>query len=311
MLSRVAERAYWIGRYLERVENLARLCNVFDKLFLDLPRSTGVGWADVLSTVSDVEPPKYAEGVDPDQAAIEYLLVDPENPGSLISLMGAVRENARTTRDVLPAEAWLTINRLALGTRERADELLNSSTRGRVLSDFVSSCQQVTGLLAGTMSHGAAYQCVRAGRNLERADMTTRIIDTGVNLLLSGSDEIVEYDSTLWMAVLRSVSGYQMYRKYVRRQLKSRDVIEFLMTDPEFPRSFAHATAELAATLRLLPRNSSLEAPMATLAVHTQPESLGSLQRAELHGFLDIIQRDIAATHDAIALNWFNPDLIK
>jgi uncharacterized alpha-E superfamily protein len=212
---------------------------------------------------------------------------------------------------VLPAEAWLTINRLTLGTRERADELVGSSTRGRVLSEFVSSCQQVTGLLAGTMSHGAAYQCIRAGRNLERADMTTRIIDTGVNLLLSGRDEIVEYDSTLWMAVLRSVSGYQMYRQYVRRQLKSRDVIEFLMTDKEFPRSFGHATAELAATLALLPRNSSLKEPMAKLAAHAQPELLNSLSRAELHRFLDVIQGDIAAAHDAIALNWFNPDLIK
>ena len=141
--------------------------------------------------------------------------------------------------------------------------------------------------------------------------MTTRIIDTGVNLLLSGRDEIVEYDSTLWMAVLRSVSGYQMYRQYVRRQLKSRDVIQFLITDPEFPRSFAYAIAELGATLELLPRNSSLKAPMVKLAGYVQSGSLGSLGRAELHSFLDVIQRDIAATHDAIALNWFNPDLIR
>ena len=129
MLSRVAERTYWIGRYLERAEDLARLCNVFGRLFLDLPRSTGLGWREIVRIVGANDQFQSQGGGDDDSGAIEFLLSNPDNSGSLLNSLAMARENARTTRDILPSEAWLTINRLYLDWRSRVPAMATPGTR--------------------------------------------------------------------------------------------------------------------------------------------------------------------------------------
>ncbi len=128
-----------------------------------------------------------------------------------------------------PTEAWRSINELYLYAQERLPRASKARQRDAILSTLVERVQMIAGLLAGTMSHGPAYQYMRLGRNLERADMTTRVIDVAAAVLLSDRPELSRFDNTLWMAVLRCLSGYQAYRQYVRRRVNRNDVIRFLL----------------------------------------------------------------------------------
>lgn len=305
MLARVAERTYWLARYLERTENLARLCNVFGKLFLDLPRSSLLGWSEILKII-DVDPASTgADDMHTDTQAIELLIARRDNSSSLIASLAAARENARTTRDVLPTEAWLTINKLYLATRDAVVTVAPGGNLHQFLSGVVEGCQQMNGLLAGTMSHSTAHQFMRAGRHLERADMTTRTIDTAAAMLMSGRRELEPMRLSLWVAVLKSVSGYQMYRQYVRRRILAPDVIRFLVEDKLFPRSVTHCIDQIAATLESLPRNEAPMRSIARLRSRLLNIDTAALSSNDLHEFIDRLQGDIAHLHDSIADNWF------
>ena len=131
-------------------------------------------------------------------------------------------------------------------------------------SRVVEGCQQISGLLADTMSHDSGYHFFRIGRALERADMTTRIIDVAA-ATLSNRDDLARFDNTLWMAVLQSLSAYQMYRQKVRRRISSNDVIEYLLKDEQFPRAFSFSLRELGAALALLPRNAEPQKKLGAL----------------------------------------------
>lgn len=305
MLSRVAERTYWLARYLERTENLARLCNVFGKLFLDLPRSASLGWMEILEIV-DVRP--AADGSDgewTDARAIDLLIARRDNPSSLMCALALARENARTARDVLPTEAWLTINKLYLSARDAVVSVAPGGNLHHFLSGVVEGCQQMNGLLAGTMSHSTAYQFMRVGRHLERADMTTRTLDVAAAMLMSGRSGLEPLYPSLWASVLKSVSGYQMYRQYVRRRILAPDVVRFLFEDRQFPRSVSHCIDQVAVTLAMLPRNDGVMEPIAALRKRLQAVDTAELSTADLHQLIDRLQQDIARVHDAISDNWF------
>jgi len=305
VLSRVAERTYWLARYLERTENLARLCNVFGKLFLDLPRSAGLGWMEILDII-DVRP--AADGSDgdwTDARVIELLIASRDNSSSLISSLAMARENARTARDVLPTEGWLTINKLYLSTRDAVVNVAPGGNLHHFLSGVVESCQQMNGLLAGTMSHSTAHQFMRAGRHLERADMTTRTLDTAAAMLMSGRGALEPLYPSLWASVLKSVSGYQMYRQYVRRRILAPDVVRFLFEDRQFPRSVSHCIDQVAMTLAMLPGNDTVVESIVHLRRQLRGVDTAHLSTADLHELIDRLQQDIARVHDAISDNWF------
>lgn len=305
MLSRVAERAYWLARYLERTENLARLCNVFGKLFLDLPRSASLGWMEILEII-DVRP--AADGSDgewTDARVIDLLIARRDNSASLMCSLAMARENARTARDVLPTEAWLTINKLYLSARDTVVSVAPGGNLHHFLSGVVEGCQQMNGLLAGTMSHGTGYRFMRVGRHLERADMTTRTLDVAAAMLMSGRSGLEPLYPSLWASVLKSVSGYQMYRQYVRRRILAPDVVRFLFEDRQFPRSVSHCIDQVAVTLAMLPRNEGVTEPIAALRRRLQKVDTARLSTADLHELIDRLQQDIARVHDAISDNWF------
>jgi uncharacterized alpha-E superfamily protein len=245
-----------------------------------------------------------------DAAAIQhYLIRDPENPNSLVSALQVARENARTTRDLLPVEGWRAINELQLFARK---QLTSEKGRNRheVLTQTVARCQTISGLLAGTMSQGPAYQFLRAGRNLERADMTSRLIDVAAAILLSGREDLRRFDNTLWMTILRASSAYQMYRQYVRRRVFGPDVIDFLLADPDFPRTVTHCLNEVQVSLQKLPRPE-----MALDAISGVLKSLVSIEGKDLgpdaiHDLIDRIQIEIGALHEAITATWLRPEAI-
>ncbi len=307
MLSRVAERIYWAARYLERAENTARLTRVYGALLLDLPDEAGVGWP-LLIDITDGGGAQPGPAASSDRALLKHLLADPANPGSVLSSLTMARENFRTSRDLAPTEAWREVNALYLFGKTNLQRAVTERRRHEVLEGVIRHCQQIRGMLADAMTHGDAYQFLRIGRSLERADMTTRVIDVAATSLMSAGRDLGAYENALWITVLKSLSAYQMYRQQVRRRVVDRDVIAFLLLDQRFPRAIGYCLAELDHSLRSLPRYEAALRGVLRLQRIIGEIDPRIVDPTELHGFLDETQLDLARIHEQIALTWFLPD---
>jgi uncharacterized alpha-E superfamily protein len=308
MLSRVAERVYWMGRYLERAENTARLVNAYTTQVMDLPRGVEPGWKHLIDIVGanagfEELHPRYDE-----RSTITFLVANPASTGSIMSSLAMARENVRTTRDILPTEAWEHANELYLYAKANVDKAVGRKDRFACLTDVVFRCQQLAGLLAGTMSHDTAFEFVSIGRNLERADMTTRIVDGAVFILMPRMAAPGEYDSILWVNVLKSLSAYQMYRQHVRNRVVGDQVVHFLLQDRQFPRSVRHAIADGAASLATLPRSELALRSLGRVQARIDAVDVRAMSLDELHRLIDAVQADLGAVHDRIEATWFRSD---
>jgi uncharacterized alpha-E superfamily protein len=220
------------------------------------------------------------------------------------------RENIRTTRDLVPSEGWEHVNELYLFARKKLARKALPKDRYEFLSEIVMRCQQITGLLAGTMSHGAAYQFVRVGRNLERADMTTRMIDVGSATLIAPGVELERLENRLWTYVLRSLSAHQMYRQYVRRRVQPERVLAFLLQDTDFPRAVAHTLGEIAACFEnQLPHNEEPLRAVLRLQRLVAEADVEKLNAEGLHEFIDQLQLEFGNLHQQISTTWFSLEL--
>jgi uncharacterized alpha-E superfamily protein len=307
MLSRVAENLYWMTRYLERAENTARLINGTSQVVLDLPRGASFRWDNLISVVGldELFHDYYAEA--DEDAVMRFLILDERNPSSIVSCIQAARENTRTFREVLPAESWERINSLHLFLQRNAAR----TTQGRlaryeVLNELIERRQSIIGLLMGSMSMDLAYQFIKLGRNIERADMSTRIIDVNSAVLLpheGGSEAEAE---RLWMATLNALSAYQMYRRHVSVHVRGKQVVEFVLKDPLFPRTVQHCLNEIESCLTALPDHAApLQAARSAkrrlLVTHFDTNRLETL-----HHSLDQVESDLGAIHDAVARQYFH-----
>jgi len=306
MLSRVAENIYWMARYMERAEDTARLVNVTTHLVLDLPKQVSFDWESLLDITGHSELFRERYGVADARNLVRFLVGDESNPGSVIRSLDSARENARTIRDIIPREAWEQINNLHLKCKGNLQFGLSRKGRYDYLRWTILGVQTITGMLAGSMTHDAGYDFLRMGRNLERADMTSRIIDVrSVNLLAEQSVDLLPFENIQWMSVLKSLTGYQMYRRAMQVRVRRPDVLKFLFQDQRFPRSFYHALCEVESCLQDLQRN---DAPLRQLAqlqrlvLDAKPERL---DQAELHQFIDDMQAQLGEVHDQIAATYF------
>lgn len=306
MLSRVAERLYWMARYVERAENTARMTKAFHALALDMPKTVQLSWKGLVSvTGTDHIFEEHYQRED-DRNCVKFLVADTYNPSSVFSSLRAARENIRTSRDLVPTEGWEVMNELYLFARDHLDAGISKRGRHDFLSEVVRRCQTLTGLLAGSMSHDPAYDFIRLGRNLERADMSTRQIDVGAIRLLARREDPEPYEGLLWTSVLRSQSGFQMYRQHIKRRINGPDVVRFLLQDVPFPRSVAHALTQSEIALDRLPHN---EIPL-RVAMQARRHVLDAnvdklISEDGLHTFMDKLQLEIAELHVAIAECWY------
>lgn len=305
MLSRVAERVYWLGRHLERVENTARLILVRHNAVLDLPREVQPGWDLLLQVLGADESFAALPGAANEKNIISFVFGERENPSSIISSLSGARENVRTTREILPSETWERVNSLYLSVARRSHKDLPRDVRHTVLNNIVQSCQQVTGMFAGAMNHDAAYHFVCLGRNLERADMSTRIIDAASAGLLGKAEETSPFANVMWMSVLQSLSAYQMYRQSVRRSVNPSDVLTFLFQNPDFPRAVAYALREIEHSMTMLPEHSGALEVVARMQRQLRRADCSALVGLALHQFIDELQLQMEEVHNAIRIAWF------
>jgi uncharacterized alpha-E superfamily protein len=308
MLSRVAENIYWLGRYVERAENTARIVSVNANLLLDLPKGLAPGWrplVDISGANQQFEEhyKDYSE-----RNVVRFLLGDERNPGSIIAALGAARENCRTIRDIVPREAWELLNELYLYARDQLGKGTTKGGRHTYLKYIILGNQSINGLLSGTMPHDQGYEFLHLGRFLERADMTTRIIDVrSANLLPAEATELRPFETIQWVSVLKSMTGYQAYRRTEQVRVQRGPVLRFLFQNPEFPRSVNHCVDACRASLEKLPRNDSALRVAGRLKRTLEGAEPRTLDQDQLHAFVDDLQLAVGDLHAAIATTWFPP----
>jgi len=254
LLSRVADRVYWGARQMERAEDTARILRAFSDLFIDFPMAADLSW-EPLVAISGSAPLSDVASADRGEAAVvRFIIDDATNPGSIRSSVEAARENLRTTREVMPREAWAAVNQLALFVRAEATGALDRRRRDRVLGRVVEISRRLDGVLESTMTRDAAYHLWRLGRLVERADMTTRVIGVrAATLMLPAPDRAVSLDEVQWMGVLRSLSALQMYQRAVRGPIDVGDVLGFLLHHEGFPRSVKGCLSAIRTEVVALP----------------------------------------------------------
>ena len=307
MLSRVAEYLYWMARDLERAEDTARLIIATSRVLLDLPRGASFGW-DVLVRVVGLDKlfdesyPSHDEG-----NIMRFLVADLDNPSSILSCIQAARENSRRLRDVLPRACWERINALYLKVREDAARITSRGDRNSMLDELIIRRQGIAGLLSECMSHDIAYQFVRVGEHLERADMTTRIVDIHAAILVPRHQ--IPEDPTvalLWVGVLRSLSAFQMYRRHGNIHVTSAGVVNFLIKDAHFPRSLRYCLDKLEWHLSELPHNATSLRKLRTTQRRVDGMNLEGLSPSLRHEYLEAVQSDLARIHDEVAQEYFH-----
>lgn len=295
LLSRVADSVYWMARYIERAENVARFIGVNLNLQLDLPLAPAHQWQPLIDTSGDAEIFKERYG-DANQArVIEYLAYDNVNPNSIASCLRYARENARSVRETISSEMWAQVNSMYLQIQTQR----SMPTPERMLDAFREirlGCHLFEGITDATMSHGEAWHFLRLGRKLERADKTSRILDVKYFMLLPSTHDVgTPYDDIHWSAVLRSVSGFEMYRKKFGR-ISPCNVVDFLVMDAEFPRSIRfciHCADESLHAITGTPLGAfsgTSEQLMGQLRAELDYTSVDSVIGGGLHEYLDGLQ---------------------
>ena len=304
MLSKVAERLYWTSRYLERVENTARLMMVYDQLLYDLPRDVDLGWYNLieLNSCEDLFLERYK--VKSEHNVAKFLLADDTNPSSMLSALAMVRENVRTTRDALPEASWEMVNEFYIFAKANITDGIKRSRRHEFMNEMISRCQMMHGMLSSTMRRDAGWLFVKIGQNIERADMTTRLLDAGAAALIETSSEI-DLEQVIWGNVLRSDSAFTAYRRTVKSAISGVDVTHFLLHDPYFPRSLASCLDQIIRAAKKLPKGDQLEVePVLKVLDAVQPESESDLDQA-FRVQLNDLQIRIISLNTRVAETWF------
>jgi len=308
MLSRVAENLYWMGRYLERAENTARFINSTTQVLLDLPRDAAFGW-DVLLKVAGLDEiyGEHYPQIDED-SIVHFLVEDERNPSSILSSIHNARENARTVREVLPMELWERINSLYLYIRDNAERVsIGRGPRNDVLQGVIGRRESIIGLLTGSMSQDVAYQLIKLGRNIERADMTTRIIDVNSAVRLPPDPALASLAAErMWMSTLNALSAYQMYRRHVGVHVRANEVVDYLLKNPHFPRTVLHCLAEVEGCLSVLPEHREAMKKVRQAWRRVEAMQLNDLKPTVLHEYLDQVQGDLGEVHCAVAKQYFH-----
>ena len=275
MLSRVADSLYWMNRYIERAENLARVTDVNLQMMLDLPVGTAEQWETLVHSTGDYMMFQERFGPPTKENVVAFLTFDVGNPNSIFSCLRAARENARSVRESITSEMWEQVNKFYLMVQSAASAGGVLEAPNDFFTEIKMACHLYVGITDATMSHGEGWHFGRLGHLLERADKTSRILDVMYFILRPDITDVgTSTDDVQWSAVLRSASAFEMYRKRHGR-IEPHDVAEFLMFDHEFPRSMRSCVVRAGGSL-----HSISGSPAGSLQI-TAEQRLGRL-RSEL-----------------------------
>ena len=310
MLSRVADSLYWINRFVERAENISRFLEVSEAMSLDNPSSNAEPWLPLIDANGDRQLFDQSYPHRSPQDVRVFLLLDRNNPNSIVSCIANARENARQIRDVISTEMWEHINELFWSLQD--GEVLWREPELEQLRTIRRGCQLFYGITDVTLSRDHAWLFSRLGRLIERADKTSRILDVKYFLLLPDPNAVGGVlDELQWIALLRSAGAYQMYRQSVQQAISPTSVARFPLLDPIFPRSVRFCLQEINDTLKCIQHNPIPGSPDDLECLRGQLVAKWSYVRIEplinrgLHEAIDQLQNDLNQLHGLIHNNYF------
>jgi uncharacterized alpha-E superfamily protein len=312
LLARSAENLFWLARYVERTENLARILDVQETFARDHGGSQD--WRLVLVINADAEA-FFKRHTEADSASVlRFYVIDRANPTSIFCNVHAARENARALRPLISAEMWTQLNMLynrvlALKPADVAEEKLSG------LCDWIKrGCDAHTGITAGTFYRDEGWCFYQLGAAIECADQTTRLLDVKFLNFMAQADHDPgsAADSFYWMALLRSAAGYQAFRRRHPRGMLPEQVAAFLLSDMCFPRSVASCLGVIDEQLNALRRQYSLRAAATALQFLDEIRDdlevrkvRKAIETGELHRFNDFLQRSFIELTTRIGASFF------
>jgi len=313
MLSRIADSLYWMSRYLERVDHTARFIDINRLYMLEAEDtiSESAQWRPVLTIVgADAAYAERHPGADVTaRRAINFMIQDRNNQGSLYASLRLARENARAVRDRISRAMWEAINELWLYT----DQRMHGGPSLELVDDFLYMVRKEValfhGLTVNTMMRGQPFAFYLLGTFVERADMTARLLDVKYHLLLPDASMVGSaLDYYQWAALLKSLSGFEAYRRKYHATFRPIDVAEFVLFETEFPRSLAFSVERMAQALAQLTEDQSatragqaLQRIQSLLAGHTA----AAIFNIGLHEFLEQFLAAIAEFNQALQVDYF------
>lgn len=305
MLARLAENLFWAGRYLERAEDTARMVDVTYHTLLESPQAAEAdAWAELLEVLHLRQTFDATHDEVNGENVTHFLVLDEDNPGSIMAAVALARENTRSVRELVSTELWEAVNTFYLELRRRdlRDDL---ATQPYELFTMVKRrCWTVTGVAVETMPRDDGWRFMTLGRMLERAEMTSRLLDVRFGQLVSFAAPLAFHH---WVAVLKSASAFEAYRKAYRASMEPANVVEFLLLSPDFPRSVRYCLEQAEQQLvrlgdpdRIGPSRRRIGRAYAELQFREVDELL-----TDLHPFLDRIQHNVWRVADAVADEFF------
>jgi uncharacterized alpha-E superfamily protein len=311
MLSRVATSIYWMSRYLERAENVARFVDVNLNLTLDMPEEFGEQWGPLVNITGDLELFTKRYRAPTRENVLHFLTFDRENPNSILSCVRHARENARSVREIISSEMWEQANRFYLLVKDAAKNKSVFENPNEFYSAVKLASHLFDGITDATMSHGEAWHFLQVGELLERADKTSRILDVKYFILLPDAQAVgTTIDNIQWAALLKSASALEMYRKH-SKQIDPFKVADFLILNRDFPRS-VHSCLDRAAHSLHAITGSSLDAfsnkaeqGLGRLLSELNYTQIDEIIHGGLHEFLDKLQTRLNWIDDAIFETYF------
>ena len=310
MLSRVADSLYWINRYIERAENISRFLEVSEAMALDCPPGSAEPWLPLVDAIGDRDSFEQMYSQGSPKEVVSFLLLDRDNPNSIVSCIANARENARQIRDVITTEMWEQLNDLYWNVQD--GEALWQEPDQEQLRCIRRGCQLFYGITDVTLNRDQTWLFSRLGRLIERADKTSRILDVKYFLLLPAPTEVGGVlDELQWISLLRTAGAYQMYRQSVQQAITPSSVARFLLLDPIFPRSVRFCLQAINETLSQIQRPPQAGPPDDLECLRGQVLAKWSYIRIDvliergLHEAIDQLQTDLNQLHALIHNRYF------
>lgn len=310
LLARDAEGLFWMARYLERVENMARLIDVTQSF--ESPGFETEAWYGLIRINAD-EKNFLGRGFSVDATHVKrFYLLDRGNSTSIPACLEDARTNARTLRPLMSTEMWKQLNVFHRFVSRIMPEDLEGDALSRLCTKIKEGVQAHTGITQGTLYRDQGWYFYELGRYIERADQTTRMLDIKFTALLPpGREEKRVAELTQWNAILRGAAGYHAFKRYARAQFSPEDVVHFLLRDPSSPRSALLCVRRIESHLDDLRRHYGLSAVAEAteraemLRELLAEKPLSHILATGLHDYLDLVQIYLQELAGAIGRAFF------
>ena len=293
MLSRSAKHLYWLSRYVERTENIARMIDVNLEFILDFPDDHSLNWKPLIDTldINDLFESKYKNYNETN--VLNFLFEDKKNLSSLKNCLVMSKYNIETIKDDLPKSANISLNHLYEHIIDNKISKVHKRKKLQYITNIVSMTQNFFGSINDNLSRGYEFEFIRLGRFVERTDMISRIIDC---LCVSKSSKQTHDFSTMeWISMLTTLSAQDAFRKEAKGEANRGEVITFLLKNDSFPRSVFRSLITIELCLQNLPRNKKLLQMISRLISSSERSKLYNFDDKRLHLYLDNLQKNVSS----------------